>query len=327
MPLGMECYFYLTVRKRITLLGSQNKHSRRRERIFNGILKLDNKIEFDLPDLGTIKPKIRSVDIDSEEISELNFDEEKDLISRLPNISIIKISIENSDFYDEETQQEIIWSLEYRIGQLFIAIDLAEPGLFSYDINYQIIDNKLYEGPYQVYGKKDLDLYLHGANEEFGWPKIKKISILKSWNWLKKHQKALDSVSKTKVESAIHCFTNLYDSKSFIEDLFWSVSGLEALYASGQTGIAEQLSEKIQVVLGHPSDFQKIIKKLYNFRSRFIHGDIPIPSILSANTLDAEEALEKDLFKYTPLSTAILIASLQYLIINNKHNLKFRMEV
>ncbi|QOY36478.1 hypothetical protein AWH56_001945 [Anaerobacillus isosaccharinicus] len=66
--------------------------------------------------------------------------------------------------------------------------------------------------------------------------------------------------------------------KDYTNILFRSVMGIEALYAKGTSSLQEQVREKSQLILGKQEAFKKVYTNMYNFRSRYIHGDLDFPT-------------------------------------------------
>ncbi|WP_278035570.1 HEPN domain-containing protein [Flavobacterium nitratireducens] len=134
----------------------------------------------------------------------------------------------------------------------------------------------------------------------------------------------LEEFSRTKIERALNSFTYLF-SDSYHKDipvaLFWSLSGLEALYVEGDTGITQQLNDKIQVFLGEIETDKKRLKKLYNFRSSLIHGGMSIP--IKDAIINDEKHLD-NLYEMNTFAIIILVTSLQKIIKNNLTELKFK---
>jgi hypothetical protein len=86
---------------------------------------------------------------------------------------------------------------------------------------------------------------------------------------------------KTNLERAIcllthmHHYTFLPDN---IDDFVWCMAAVEAMYTSTASSIAEQLKRRIKIFL---PDYQgafstRTLNNLYGYRSRLIHGDIPV---------------------------------------------------
>lgn len=50
--------------------------------------------------------------------------------------------------------------------------------------------------------------------------------------------------------------------------------GLEALYCQGNSNLPGQLNVKSTLLLGDRVSFKKDFNKMYDYRSRFVHGDL-----------------------------------------------------
>jgi hypothetical protein len=55
--------------------------------------------------------------------------------------------------------------------------------------------------------------------------------------------------------------------------LFWAMQGFEAFYCRGNSDLRRQLSEKSKLLLGPWKDTKNIVGRLYDLRSKFVHGD------------------------------------------------------
>lgn len=157
------------------------------------------------------------------------------------------------------------------------------------------------------------------------WPQVKNLDIEATWQWVQRNN-LLDSFGTTPVERAFNAFTYLFEhpSKDRVTSLFWALVGVEALYAKGASGVQQQIFEKTQVLLGNRETFKKHLSKMYQLRSRFVHGDLPFPG--QFYTYDATPEFEKftdEVAQATELATAVLIASLQRLIEQDWNNLNF----
>ena len=103
----------------------------------------------------------------------------------------------------------------------------------------------------------------------------------------------------------------------------WCMIGLESLYTRGKEGLAEQLFEKAQVLLGPVGSNKKKFKKLYSFRSRFVHGDLDFPLAYTpydADRMKTEDELDEAAF----LSIAFLLATLQRMIQDGMTDLNYK---
>lgn len=178
--------------------------------------------------------------------------------------------------------------------------------------------------------------FLHGASslaQKHNWPELHTLEFTKVWKWTNKHQGFIQGVSGTRTERALCAFSRLFHSSGYDhgQELMWSLIGIEALYGKGRESIIEQVREKTQLFLGNQTAFKKAINEMYDTRSRFIHGDLDFPSL--AFSVDANDNFNRiGEYSHKPYSavsmaTAILVATLQELIIRDWSGLDFAYSV
>jgi len=160
--------------------------------------------------------------------------------------------------------------------------------------------------------------------KESKWPNFNAPSINDVWSYIVDNTNILTDFSCTEIERALNSYTYLF-SKNYHYDipisLYWSISGLESLYVTGEVGITQQLNDKIQAFLGDITVNKRILKKLYNYRSGLIHGDLHIP--IKDGIMD-DEKYNTDLYSMNSLSAVILVATLQKLIKKGMKKLEFK---
>jgi hypothetical protein len=155
-------------------------------------------------------------------------------------------------------------------------------------------------------------------------------SFHSTWQWAIKQRGFLDGFSCSPVTRAINAFSHLIRQELFQiegynnpEILFWALIGIEALYAKGKTGFPEQIREKSQVLLGIQSANKKKIGNMYDFRSRFIHGELDFIAPFLGVESKSKEDFSDVLSESTGLAIAILIATFQALIQRGWSGLQF----
>lgn len=156
------------------------------------------------------------------------------------------------------------------------------------------------------------------------WPNFETLSIKDVWNYVINKTTILKEFSNSRIERALNSFTYLFSENyhdSIPVSLFWALSGLESLFVVGEAGITQQLNDKIQTFLGNITENKKLIKKLYNYRSSLIHGDLSIPI---NNGLMNNQQHDLELYDMNSLASIILVASLQKIIKNNITELNFK---
>lgn len=110
-------------------------------------------------------------------------------------------------------------------------------------------------------------------------------------------------------------FTELHESAA----IMWTLIAVEALYCNGN-GRKRQIVEKSKVIT---DAFEKdSLNSMYKARSSFFHGefDFEIYPLLPSHFL-SRQVLEE---KHLDAALLLLFETLQYLVLNNKHDLKFK---
>ncbi|HET6246049.1 MAG: hypothetical protein H0V01_10290 [Bacteroidetes bacterium] len=234
---------------------------------------------------------------------------------------IIETELNEHDF------SNLIWLIAKKVSEFSIALQIALPGFVHFSKGYVFSNGKFLF-------KKDplfsICQEMLPVISEIGWPKLTSIEPLIVWRWIEKNFNGLDNFSTNNTQRAVFAFTNVFDkiTSHFHIDLIWIMIALESLYTRNNVGVKEQLMEKIPLLLGETKEFKSIINKLYSFRSNFLHGNTDIPSKFNFNEEHDENI--KFMFKYfdtTAISTAILIATFQYMVLNNKEELVFKFSL
>jgi hypothetical protein len=161
---------------------------------------------------------------------------------------------------------------------------------------------------------------------ETQWPTLFQMNCETVWNWASKRVTLLDGFDGTPMGRAICAFSRIFERKTADEpmQLLWALVGLEALYVKGKSELLQQVREKSQVLLGPQSSFKKRISQMYDFRSRFVHGDLDFPGLYLLGDARVEFAkYSNDLFAATAIATAVLAATLQAVIRRDWDGLDF----
>jgi hypothetical protein len=153
--------------------------------------------------------------------------------------------------------------------------------------------------------------------ESMGWPKLQTLDFAQVWRWFAEHEGLLDSFSNSAIGRALNAFSRLFEIGTRDEpmQLLWALVGIEALYVKGKVALIEQVKGKAQAFLGPQEAYKKKIGKMYEFRSRFVHGDLDFPGLyLLGDAREAVEKFDRDLLESIALAVAVLVATLQELI-------------
>ncbi len=217
-------------------------------------------------------------------------------------------------------------SFREQIFYFLITTQIAKPGTIKTKEGKVFVDGKL---EHYFYPVSNIHRESFNQIEKMKWPKLKNLKFLQVWNWFIEHSFIFDRHSKTKMELALNAYTHLYDENSIdtVFDLFWALVGIEAIYCSGKEAISEQIFIKTQLVLGPLNDYKKKLKQMYDFRSRLVHGDLNIPPKHYSNDDSDDYTFHENLFDSAALAVAILTATLQVLISENKTELNFKYVV
>jgi hypothetical protein len=163
------------------------------------------------------------------------------------------------------------------------------------------------------------------------WPNIELVDIEKTWNWYFKYESGIDTISSSPIERAINAFSYLFDSSSDFRfgEIFWALVALEAIYCRGNYNLQGQLSLKTEIYLGKREEFKKSISKMYDFRSRFIHGDLNFPNKYFYDNLskDFNDFYGSEYSQAVDLAVSIIIATFQKLIIDGKYEIEFETKL
>lgn len=308
------------------------------------ISKLSEEIVFQIGD-GPCQIKIEAI-FDPEEVERLNVQHGTDSLFGSIYYLIFSTEIVQSRFEGKSMRgDEVIELLTLEKHRAFYEQILCEE-FASHCIYFLFLSHLARAGciltdrpilEYDTLGfkriRQGLNCYLEGPIEiarKVKWAEIKSLSLSDVWSWANGFPDGEERFGYTAVGRALCAFSHLFDKKSSMGmgenavKLFWAMIGLEALYTSGKGDLTHQLVEKTQVIFGKQEQFKTIVKKMYAFRSRFVHGDAPFPSHFFEYTgAPVYEAYSEEAGDAVNMAIAILIASLQYLIERKLYSLNF----
>jgi hypothetical protein len=163
---------------------------------------------------------------------------------------------------------------------------------------------------------------------QLGWPRLRQLDLGAAWQWARRFDGFTSGFSNSAISRALNALTLAMDRQiDPLIGLLWSMVGVEALYNRRGVPIMEQLREKCTVLLGaSPTNrsIRKIFGDIYAFRSSFVHGGSDFAGLnLLHDGLEAAERHREALWHTTPMSLAILVASLQELMHRNMTALEF----
>jgi hypothetical protein len=171
----------------------------------------------------------------------------------------------------------------------------------------------------------NIDSAVEMARKE-GWPPVRDIDVAKSWEWFSRLPGLESGIVSGAVGRAVAALSHIIypETRDLSTSLTWALLGLEAIYGRGSIGIGEQLREKSELLFGKCSSNKKRLAAAYNFRSRFLHGDLDIPfrytdefehdKILKLSNAQWDAAL---------FAEVLLISTLQEFVLRDVYELYF----
>ena len=249
-----------------------------------------------------------AVEIDVENNSILFYDGPKAKEIRHRDIALLKRYIKDDrldEFYADKIMRFVL--------AIFMSIAITYPEI---DINSATsivsFDGKSYrkERYFSCYPIQN------DAAKKYGELMDSKVDFNACFNWIKKYTSLADEKKKTPVVfSALSYVFN----REMHEILIYSIIALENIYAPNNKGISYTLQKNMTTVF--PCITKDMIKNLYNMRSKFVHGEIPM-----GNYQLIEEIFDctRDYDEPSKLAIALLIATIRKLIENDATSIKFR---
>jgi hypothetical protein len=221
-----------------------------------------------------------------------------------------------------------------RVQDLLLIANISRMG------SIEVVDSVVIEDGFQRYGalRPVNTRYLQAGlslAESVGWPPLRSLPLSEAWQWAVEHIDYLDGFAKSPTGRALNALSRILEDSDDSFDpmkLIWALVGIEALYVKGSTGVRQQVVEKSQTLLGPLETHKKRIGRMYDWRSRFLHGDWDFPPLETSAGMIADGRPEvgdyyKGLCEAIEFGTAILVASLQTIIQRNWNGLDFSYKV
>ena len=208
------------------------------------------------------------------------------------------------------------------ITDLLILANICHPGMVGVGANGYLVDGE--PGYPNMIPKMD-NYWIQTAilnAQDLKWPQMEDLKISDAWEWYLHQEDYLiqEGFEGDICTRALNAFARLFEEThtEVPSHLVWSMIGIEALYERGKVDVMRQVRENIPQILGQYADFKKEFDRMYEFRSRFIHGDMDIPALYFFGDGNPRfEQLFWDLDRTISFSSSILIASLQHIIKGN----------
>lgn len=251
-------------------------------------------------------------------------DEEKRLVSAVGETKYIEG--ESAADIDKVYLRSVF---EKGLYDLAVVANIAQPGSVEFGRG-ELIQDYEYEGTIDEMGKVYLLREAVQLANTTKWPELQCLDIAQVWRWASKQEGFLEGFGGGPTGRALNAFANLFQSNTYDEvfNLVWALLGIESLYAEGQAALQKQVKEKSQSFLGEQTTHKKIVGRMYDFRSRFLHGDLDFPGKYPLH--DARDELarhDRELYESIYLAEAILLATLQKLVEFDWNGLTFSYQI
>ncbi len=225
-------------------------------------------------------------------------------------------------------QESIDFLLLQRICNSIIVFNIAKPGLFHTGKGVLFKNGVKIHTIDRIFHRIELAME---RNKEIKWPKIELLDLKQVWNWYFSNEKGIDELSTNPLERSLNAFSYLFNSSIDFrfDEIFWALVALEALYCKGIYNLQGQLSEKTEIYLGKREEFKKEVSRMYDFRSKFVHGVLNIPNRFLYDDL-SDNFYKFQGIEYSnavDLAITILIATFQKLIKTNKFDIDFELKL
>jgi hypothetical protein len=225
--------------------------------------------------------------------------------------------------YKEEESKDSSWIYEFLVDSFLngfsLLINISYEFALDFLRGYILGNNNEYLGKTEIVFSH-LDFSYESAYN-MKWPILKGVTLEQTVEWFIKHNILLNNVSNSKASRAVNAFSQMFGNLNEANSsfLFWSVLGIESLLAEGNNNVLNQIKAKCTLLFGEPTEFKKKINQLYNYRSRFIHGDIDLPP----KFFYYNDKFETEYWSHLYFSVSILLALIRKLIIEDKTEFKF----
>lgn len=235
-----------------------------------------------------------------------------------------------SQNYESDTTQEIFRTVdcsENILQRQVFAAQISNPGLIRVAGGGVHVDENLF------CSSPTLDSQLFEELEfarKLGWPKEILVSFEQALEWLTPFFDKDPTFSTCKTSRALAAFSQIATKSKTSSDLdiFWAMMGLESLFCDSTEGLKKQLFDKASVIFGPLETNKKRIRKLYDFRSSFIHGTTNLPyAFTDDHDNDSIRKYSDDLSESESIAFLLLVATLQFLVKENIQELNFEYKI
>ena len=167
-----------------------------------------------------------------------------------------------------------LWLVERFLQQLFLAMNISAPG------SCNLWPCELLDFPNSAplnLNADTLDDALFDALEE-GWPELQWIPFQKTWEWLHRDLAYDKEIAETPSQKAFFSLLRICTWRQWEpENALILTQVFESILTPGKDSILKTLKQRLEIVLGSPPTHKKWFDRLYESRSRIIHGVAEVP--------------------------------------------------
>lgn len=146
------------------------------------------------------------------------------------------------------------------------------------------------------------------------WPSLEPMSLVTVYNWAKKIGFGREAVATSRISRMIAAYTHVIGlgQNNEGEVLFRAMQGLEAFFCDGVGDLRKQLADKLELWIGPIQDKSHSIGKLYEVRSKFVHGSSYIDYYRHGMDIPEQEAKSSRESEFaSTYAVRLLVATLQ----------------
>ncbi len=234
---------------------------------------------------------------------------------------------ENRVFPTNFVRNTLINLLKNAIDEIIIFSNISKPGAFNLSkgvtiLNGQYCDEYL---PLRCTIQEALEKL-----EDKLYPSISFVSAKEIFTKAREMNIGFKLEPKCSLEKGLNCISHMFNPNSEPnEKLMHGLIGLESIFVEGEQGIQKQMNEKIQLFFNKLETNKRIIKSMYNVRSKLFHGEISlVPFNYSRNgIIDGMHDTESDLYEVACHSQVMLVSTVQKMILSGRREVNFQLSL
>jgi hypothetical protein len=215
---------------------------------------------------------------------------------------------------------------ETKLYDMILLTNVARPGAIDLFEGHVLIEGHTIRVTRRFHSSYLQDAVHLASKRE--WPQLGNLPVGDAWRWYGPIDGLSGGYSTGPTGRALNALSHLTAlSSSQPLSLLWALMGLEALYVRASGGVTEQLREKLHAFLGSPETHKKSFSRMYDLRSRIVHGQLDFSSAYSDVEGPESDNFYREVGGATDLATALLLATLQELIKRGWRDLSFSYSV